>query len=566
MTCIKRREFLYRSATTTAALSLASAFGSVAHGFQQSPDSSIEDFLSYSGNFSVGGIELRHLNKLKEVYAARNYVPLWSVNETATSTSMEITRKLLSSHQAGLDPTKYYGRLLYQLAANQDSDHFLKFELLLTDSLHTYFGDLAHGALEQPSRKAGWRLERSNIDVSGISNDFFNGDHSYSHTIERLQPTHPRYRNLLYALENHHAMLTQGGWQKIPGGKTLQLGDFHPRAAQLRERLIASGDIKYTGYFDINEFDSMVESGVIAFQERHGLEADGVVGPKTLEEINIPLRDRITQLQTNIDRWRWLPRDLGYSNITVNTAGYDMDVVINGGTAATMKVIVGTPKNNTPLFSDTMEHLVFNPSWYVPKSIIRELLPKEVAQPGWFNKNNFEVTSSSSGAPVSPSNVSLDTEHFVANYQVRQRPSEKNALGKLKFMFPNQYNIYLHDTNAKSLFEKSQRAFSHGCVRLEKPRELAKVLLEADGRSNAEIDSYLIHDSTKKVGLRTPLPVHLTYQTAWVDELGNTHFRNDIYHHDKHAVQQIRNSKQIYAEAELKALASTGLTVVSNTY
>lgn len=566
MTCIKRREFLYQGARTTAAITLLGALGSKAHGFQQSPDASIEEFLSYSGNFSISGIELRHLGKLKEIYAARNFAPLWSVNGTATTTSMEITRKLLNSNSVGLEPTKYYGRLLYQLAANQDSGQFLKYELLLTDSLYTYFGDLAHGALAQPSRKAGWRLEQSNIDVSGISNNFFNGESSYRQTIDQLQPSHPRYRSLLNALENHQAILAKGGWQQVPGGKSLQLGDRDPRTAMLRERLIASSDIKYSGYFDINEFDSMVESGVIEFQKRHGLEADGVVGPKTLQEINVPIQERITQLQTNIDRWRWLPRELGYSNITVNTAGYDMELVVNGGTAARMKVIVGTRKNKTPLFSDTMEHLVFNPSWYVPKSIIRELLPKEMEQPGWFDKNNFEVTSASSGTPVSPSSVNLDEDYFVSNYRVRQRPSEKNALGKLKFMFPNQYNIYLHDTNAKSLFDKSQRAFSHGCVRLEKPRELAKVLLEADGRSHAEIDSYLIHENTKKVVLNSPLPVHITYQTAWVDDSGNTHFRDDIYHHDRHARQQILNSKPIYAEAELKALASTGLTLVSNTY
>ncbi len=566
MTCIKRRQFLHNSAKTAAALTIAGAASSTVHALQQSSGSEIKQFLSNSGNFSVGGIELQHISKLNEIYAARNYTSIWTENDIATHTSMEVTRKLLGSDSLGLQPTKYYGRLLYQLAANQNSGDFLRFELLLTDSLYTYFDDLAHGALEQPSTKTGWRLEKSTIDISSVSHGFFNGNVSFKQTVEKLQPTHPRYAGLINALYEHQSMLSQGGWVAIQPGSSLALGDSSPRVAQLRERLMESGDMGYRDYLSNIQFDTELEAGVIKFQQRHGLEADGVVGPKTLEEINVTLWDRITQLQINLDRWRWLPRNPGTSNITVNTAGYDMDITIDGHSAATMKVIVGTTKNKTPLFSDSMEHMVFNPSWYVPKSIVRELLPKEVSQPGWLDKNNFEVTTKSGGAKVSPSNVSLDAEYFVANYRVRQRPSEKNALGKLKFMFPNKYNIYLHDTNAKSLFAKAKRSFSHGCVRVEKPTELARMLLQSDGKSNAEIDSYLAHDGTKKVNLRTPLPVHLTYQTAWVDDSGVTHFRDDIYRHDQHAVKQIHNSKSLFAEAELKALASTGLEVVSNTY
>ena len=567
MTSIKRREFLHKSVLLTSAIVVNSVIGSNAQSNQYSElDNKIEQFLQNSSNFAVGGIELRHLNKLREIYSERKYAPLWSINGTVTSTSIEITKRMLASNLIGLDPAKYYGRLLFQFSANPGSDH-LKYELLLTDSLYTYFDDLAHGALEQPAPNKGWRLPKSNLDISDISKQFFNGEISFRQAVDQLQPSHARYKGLLQALKSHKWMQSTGGWPTIPTGKTLQIGDKDPRVAILTERLMSSGDLQYGNYRAINEFDTHIELALVNFQTRHGLEADGVLGPKTLIEMNVPISDRIAQLETNIERWRWLPRDLGYSNIIVNTAGYDMEFTANGTLKTAMKVVVGTQKNKTPLFSDSIKHMVFNPSWYVPKSIVRELHPKAMANPGWFEKNNFEVSSRSSGAIVSSQNISGDTEYFAANYLVRQRPGNNNALGRIKFMFPNKYSIYLHDTNAKSLFDHSQRAFSHGCVRLEKPFELAKALLGSDGRTNAEIDSNLLASNTRKVPLRTPLPIHLTYQTAWVDYTGITHFRNDIYQHDKDTIKQIKHNRPLYAEAEMRALSATGLTVVSaNTY
>lgn len=560
---------MLQSAVLAATMALGrtvSATLPAAHNFYSN---SIKDFLTGVENRSVAGIGLRNLNALKEIYPARYYAPLWCVDGNSTNTSKQIVKKLLASSQLGLEPSKYFAQLLQFQATNATKNQFLQFELLLTDSLFSFFDDLAHGTILPPAREYGWRMENASIDVNTISKDFFSGNDSFHQSISKLQPDHPRYNQLVNSLHEHLSAEDDGGWPLVPAGNTLQLNDNDPRVAILRERLAASGDMRHGSYSIDHQFDENMSTGLQDFQKRHGLVTDAILGPKTLEQLNIPLSRRIAQIQTNLNRWRWLNRDLGLSNITVNTAGFELDVSINGNIAKTMKVIVGKPENKTPVFSDTMEHLVFNPSWYVPKSIVRELLPKEVLSPGWFTENNFEISHRSSNTLATVSQISvdsLDTEYFVTNYRVRQLPGDSNALGRLKFMFPNPYSVYLHDTNAKALFDHSSRAFSHGCVRLENPESLAELLLLADGKSHSEIDSYFLAETTKKVLLRSPLPVHMTYQTAWVDEQGKTHFRDDIYDFDKHSYRELNGNKALYAALEKEALSSTNMTVASNTY
>ncbi len=563
---MKRRKFLLNTSKTVVAMALTCALGSAAQSRTNFDSDSIKRAFTDVNGFSFKGINLKNPQAIERIYAARGFAPLWSSGGTTTYTSKSISRKLLDSQEMGLEPTKYLGRLLHQLAANPDADQLLQFELVLTDSLYSYFDDLAHGILKPPGSQTAWKRRKAKFDSATMINEFFTGNRSFQETLKQLQPHHPRYSNLLHTLRHHQALQSAGGWRDIPTGRVLKPGDTSDRVPILRERLLVSGDLHSAGVFNTTEFDDMLVDGLKEFQLRHGLDADGILGAQTIRQLNVPLSTRIAQLQTNIDRWRWLPRDLGYSNILVNTAGYDLDVNIGGAVATSMKVIVGKPENKTPVFSDTLEHLVFNPSWYVPKSIAYELLEKESARPGWFRKNNFEIRQRSDNAVVAASNVSLDPDYFVSNYRVRQLAGRDNALGSLKFMFPNRYSVYMHDTNAKSLFSKSQRAFSHGCVRLEEPHKLATLLLEADGMSRQEIENLLVGERTKKVNLRTPLPVHMTYQTAWVDDYGRTHFRDDIYGFDKNAQRQLKTSKPKYAEAELEALSSTGLTVVINTY
>ncbi|HKI06457.1 MAG TPA: L,D-transpeptidase family protein, partial [Thermoanaerobaculia bacterium] len=257
-----------------------------------------------------------------------------------------------------------------------------------------------------------------------------------------------------------------------------------------------------------------LQAAVRTFQERNGLDADGAVGPGTLEALNVPAADRVRQIEINLDRWRWLPSDLGERHVMVNIAGFALDVIEAGKPALSMRIVAGKPTSRTPMFTGTMTHLVLNPYWNVPAGILKkEIRPRLAREPGYLAKQNMEM---------------------LPGGRVRQRPGPNNALGKVKFLFPNRFDVYLHDTPSRSLFSRSQRTFSHGCIRVEKPLELAEYLLKEDPAwTPAKIQKALAKGSESWVKIPNPLPVHLAYWTAWVDDAGVTQFRKDVYGRDK---------------------------------
>lgn len=563
-----RRAVLINTIRLTSLTVFQGVLSVAANASQTEGGNALKNFFDQRNNNAINGITLRHRNTIATIYERRNFQPLWSENSTPTFTSKSVLKKLRDAHLAGLQPTKYYSRLLNQLADNATSDHLLQYDLVMTDSLYSYFDDIAHGNLRQRSN-ANWKLQSGDLNVESIAGDFFTGHYSFQQTLQRLEPTHSRYHGLLSSLNNHLNMSTLGDWTKVPAGRPLHLGESHQRVVLLKQRLQESGDLHFTNYDNNSKFDVATTAALIQFQGRHGLDPDGVLGSMTLAELNVPLDQRISQIEVNLDRWRWLARTGGHSSILVNLPGYDMELNINDRSALRMKVVVGKTKKRTPLFSDVMEHLVIKPSWYVPKSIAREILEKEAAKPGYIERNNFEVISTSSNTPVPPQNLGAtdkQPDNFVESYRLRQRPGKNNALGNIKFMFPNRYNIYLHDTNAKGLFAKVRRAFSHGCIRLEKPFDLATTLLQTDGRSDADIKEFFAANSTKKIHIRTPIQVHLTYQTAWNDDSGRTHFRADIYRHDKGTHRDLKRMNTTYANAEGAALSRSGVRVASSNY
>ncbi len=565
MTLLNRREFLKH--TTGLALACGTLSGVSGRAFAaQVTDEKLRAFLT-SGERSVAGITLRHKEKLAKIYAERRFIPLWSKDGNLTRTSSAVVKKLENASLLGLHPSHYYTQVLNSWLYLQDRNSAIQLELVLTDSLYEYFDNLANGQTgEQPGDK-GWFVKQSKTDVAYDAENFFRGDASFKETIDRLQPQDQRYTNLLVALNDYHQIANSGGFTPVSSGATLKPGDQDHRVQQLRTRLTQSGDINPTGSSAPDVYDWAIAEGVTLFQQRHGLIADGMLGKKTLAEINAPVEQRIAQIEVNLDRWRWLPRDLGANSIVVNTAGFEMDVNLNHSRALTMPVIVGKTENKTPIFSDVMEHIVFNPSWHVPVSITRdELLPKELANPGFLDNSNFVAVSlaNKSSQPISSlSTDELYPSNFISRYRLQQLPGKTNALGEIKFMLPNKYSIYLHDTNAKSLFERTTRAFSHGCVRVERPQDLARTLLLSDGMDDYQIDAILDSSNTKTVNLRTHLPVHITYQTSWVDDFGKVQFRKDIYDHDRHAIQNYRNHRPLQTSKETQLLARLGVTTTA---
>ena len=365
-------------------------------------------------------------------------------------------------------------------------------------------------------RKPGPLLPREDATDAVLLNSILEGE-NFEAALAELRPQVPFYNRLREALPRYRQAAEAGGWPTIPSGPALALGDRGPRVAALRARLIAEGDsveapLAKTASVDV--FDPQLANAVEHFQDRHGLAEDGAAGEGKIREMNVPVEDRLRSLRLNLDRWRWLPRELGDHYVMVNVAGFEMAVIKDDKPVLTMKVVVGKTGTETPIFRDTIESIVVNPYWNVPTGIAEDdIYPKVAADPTWLERNNYEMVGKGSSRGV------------------RQRPGPKNALGEVTFLFPNEHDVYLHDTPADALFNRDTRAFSHGCIRLEKPRELAYYLFENEGKSHADYDA-LRGKAEKWVTLEHKIPVYILYFTAWADEDGSVRFYPDIYRRD----------------------------------
>ncbi|MGF1503014.1 MAG: murein L,D-transpeptidase, partial [Paracoccaceae bacterium] len=350
-----------------------------------------------------------------------------------------------------------------------------------------------------------------------------------------------------------------GAWGgAVPAGPSLRPGARSDRVVSVRNRLIALGDLSaadrtsvleadqteiaanavvtdlpvHGSVGDPRRYDDAVVAAVSRFQERHGLNQDGIVGPKTRGALNADAAFRMRQIAVNLERLRWLNRDLGQRHVFVNLAAYEMALVEDGRPVFESRVVIGKARRHqTPEFSDEMEYMVVNPSWHVPASIAREeILPKLQQDPSYLSRRNMRLVGA--GAPAEYIDWWGVTPSTFPG-RITQGPGPGNALGKVKFMFPNRWAIYLHDTPHKSLFRRDERAYSHGCVRVHEPFEFAYHLLAPQSADpQAKFQRYLRSGRETWVHFDTHIPVHLTYRTAWVDEDGRDHFRADIYGRD----------------------------------
>lgn len=417
-------------------------------------------------------------------------------------------------------------------------------EIALTNAFLEYARDLTSGLLEprRVDRDLHVFPERPDAPflLTGLSRAA-----DVTTYLNTLAPRHAHYGALKAELSALVSMGVEGAWgPEAPQGGSIRLGQRGPRVEAIRTRLAAMGDYKPTlPVIDPAEYDIGLETAVRTFQRRHGLNDDGVIGKRTVAAMNKSAAYRAGQIVVNMERLRWLNRDLGYKHVLVNQADYNVKVIEGDRVLFSERVVIGkSRRHRTPEFSDQMTHLVFNPTWHVPYSISsKEILPKLQEDPEYLAKQNMRLLARGGGEQDAWStDWSLYSENDFP-FIVKQRPGGGNALGRVKFMFPNQFNIYLHDTPSKSLFKKDARAFSHGCVRVQDPMELARVLL-APQRSDPTpyIDGILSRRKERQVNLETPVPVHLTYRTAWVEEDGTYQFRADVYGRDARILAALR--------------------------
>jgi len=476
-------------------------------------------------------------------YERRHFKPAWSDEGALLPRAKLFISSLAGAGEEGLQPRDYHFKQLNHLipkhakgdAANPGA--LAQLDLLLTDAFLMYAAHMIGGRVNPETVHAQWVLSpnKKDRDILGMLDTFLASSDPMS-LLSSLPPPHEGYHLLREAFKRYEEMLDEGGWEAIPYGKALKKGDRSFRVDLLRRRLQITGDLT-SGDGPVDEFGENVERAVKNFQARHGLEVDGIAGRETLTAMNVPAHSRVDQIRLNLERWRWLPREFENPHIRVNIADYSLAVVEDDYPVISMKVVVGRDYRRTPVFSDRIRYLVLNPYWTVPHSIaVKDILPKAKKDPGYLEKEHIRVFSGwdEDSPELDPNTVdwsALTRNNF--RYRLRQDPGPHNALGRIKFMFPNKFNVYLHDTNNIALFKKTDRSLSSGCIRVEKPFDLAVYLLKNQpGWTPGLIDEIIAAGKTKTVVLSTPVAVHIKYWTAWVDETMTVHFRKDVYDRD----------------------------------
>lgn len=474
--------------------------------------------------------------ELNAFYAAQHFQPVWLGPEGPNARATLLRERFLRAKEHGLEPGRYQTQRIAQLWAATAPDDRLNLELLLTGAFFDYVRDNRSGSLDPQQVSPLWRIERPTVDpVTTLRLALLSGD--FRLALDALPPSHPAYRRLHQALAHYRHLDELGGWAIIPAGPSLQLGMDDVRVSLLRRRLEVEGDLTLPTAMGA-VFDEPLRYAIERFQVRHGLEVDGVVGRQTLAALNVTVAERIEQIKLNMERWRWLPQQLGRRYLLVNIPAYQLIAYDEGEALLSIPVIVGTRDRRTPVTTGRLHTVVFNPYWTVPRNIaLRDLIPRQRRNPDYMPSHHIRVFADWNGnEELDPQQIDWSTvnwNHFP--YMLRQDPGPKNPLGKAKFLFTNPYNVYLHDTPDEALFADNTRAYSSGCIRLEEPLRLATFLLAGAGGwgwDEKMVQQVIASGLTYDIPLSTPIPVYLLYLTAWVGKDGVTHFSRDIYDED----------------------------------
>jgi len=481
-------------------------------------------------------------------YRNRDYRPAWIDDGLALGNARAFLTALRSVTKEGLDPENYHlaavESLIAEIGASGTKDlrgvrpeSLADLEMLLTDGFLLCGSHLVHGQVNPETIQSEWFIKGRVEDLAaalekGLAAEDVPG------ALDSLRPRHAVYRGLMKAYFDYGALVEAGGWPEFPPGPKLAKGDRDARVMRLRETLAAMGDIpgdEAAGGPEL--FDDALDGAVKLFQRRHGLEPDGVVGTATAAALNVSAAERLTQIRANLERWRWVTQELGETYVLVNVADFRLGVVEAGREVMSMAAIVGRAYRRTPDFSGTMSYLEINPTWTVPPKLAREdILPKVIKDPAYLGEKGFRVFENWSEGAREIDVSALDWNRVKAEglpYKFRQEPGPQNSLGRIKFMFPNRFDVYLHDTPERDLFSRAVRDFSSGCIRVERPVDLAEYVLRDDPDwTRAKILAAIEGGKTQVVKLRNPLGVHLLYWTVWLREDGRVQFRQDIYLRD----------------------------------
>jgi murein L,D-transpeptidase YcbB/YkuD len=513
----------------------------------------------------VVGEEIIHASVvLPSFYEQRIYSPAWINDEGPLPQVYTLINAVSEAGKEGLRPQDYHldkiQVILREVQQNQEKrrpfyiQRLVDLDLLLTDAFLIYGSHLIEGKVDPEKIDAEWLASRREKDMAQVLEIALNKN-QIGEALGSLLPQHPGYRRLRQALAYYRNVAVSGGWLSIAEGPKMKKGDRSERVIELRRRLLATGDLGFLKESGTNLFDCELEQAVRRFQEQHGLGVDGIVGSSTLAALNVPAEERIHQIELNMERWRWLPQDLGLHYILVNIANFELEVVRKNDLMMLMRVVVGKDYRRTPVLSAKMTYIVLNPYWHIPKKIaVEDMLPLIRKDISYLEKQRIRVFHGwgPEEEEIDPENIDwekVDGESFP--YRLRQDIGPWNALGRVKFMFPNKFSVYFHDTPSKELFAKTSRTFSSGCIRIEKPIELATYLLQDDPSwTRANILAAIDKGAEQTIRLKESVLVHLLYWTAWAEEDGSIQFRNDIYSRDKRLYEALREKSPTSLEVK----------------
>lgn len=495
------------------------------------------EHMMYTEGLEIDGVNVLGVQVLSELYTEREFQPLWP--------DLDHIRQLFElselAYQNGLDPDDYpldaVTRLLDAPQPLSDIEA-ADLDILATETLIRIGYQLRRGKVNPNGLFSDWNFSRelqSNEDRNQTITRFAEAS-SLVDEMDDWVSDAPLYVQMREALARYREIQARGGWPQVPEGPTLRVGDSDGRIPALRQRLQAEGDLE-AGDASSFEFDEAVEAAVIRFQNRHGLDADGVVGKRSFQALNVATAQRIDQLRASLERGRWVMEEAqaaGDRFVLVNIASAQVALMEGQRPTFISRVQVGKPYRQTPIFHGTIQYLVVNPTWTVPPTILRkDVLPRLKADADAYLSSKHMDLLDRDGKKVD--HTKIDWSEISARnfpYIVRQRPGSWNALGRVKFIFPNSHFVFLHDTPSRELFERAERAFSSGCIRVENPFELAELVMNEPAWDQQAFQEVLDTEKQRTVHLKTPLPVFLMYWTGMADADGTVRFYEDIYGRD----------------------------------
>ena len=534
-----------------------------------------------------------HREAIVAFYKARDFKPVWTTGDAIRERAFGVIETLARAGEVALDPALYRIPVVWEEDGNLDAftgapEQLARLDVELTAVALRYARHASGGQVDPNKLSIYHDLKPPRVSASAALKQLAESPDPAG-WLASLHPTHRAFA----ILKAEYARLKKQAraYKPLPpivGGPAIRPGDFDERIPLIRQYLQRAGLISAAAIgrerlaaLENNAatvtptatdataadarfiYDDQLAKAVRAFQKRHGLKPDGIIGRRTIARMNA-LRDkgpqaRLRKLELNMERLRWMPRDFGREHFLVNQPAYEVYLVRDGRTTWKSRVVIGKPTNQTAFFSDVMEYMEFNPYWGVPQSIItKEMMPKLLRDPGWLDKQGYELYDRK-GRRISSWEV--DWSQYAGQskvpFDVRQPPGEKNALGRMKFMFPNAHAIYMHDTPMRHLFKRRKRAYSHGCVRVAKPWEMARLVT---GLSEEEVHRHVDSGKNHKLMLPRKIPVHLVYFTAWPDDQGRIHYYEDVYGRDKllrKALNKVRRALRVTVPAQPTTMDTT---------